>query len=82
MRTRPENGRFGTKGWVRVFAIGNPILQALLKPLHNWTMSVLRLLPMDGTYDQTRPLKRLIGKMELFSFDLKAATDSLPIWVS
>ncbi|KAH0437546.1 hypothetical protein IEQ34_023370 [Dendrobium chrysotoxum] len=40
MKTRPEAGRFGVKlegsGKVRVFAIGNPIWQALLRPLHDW----------------------------------------------
>lgn len=86
MRTRAENGRFGVKlegaGKVRVFAICNPILQALLKPLHDWVMAVLRLLPTDGTYDQTRPIRRLKGYKKLYSFDLKAATDSLPIHLS
>lgn len=86
MRTRPEMGRFGTKmepaGKVRVFAIGSPLLQSLLRPLHDWCMSVLKLLPTDGTYNQTAPLLRLRGKQKLFSFDLKAATDSLPVDIS
>lgn len=86
MRTRPENGRFGSKleggGKVRAFAIGNPIVQALIRPLHDWVMSVLRKLPTDGTFDQLAPLLRLKGKMTLFSFDLKAATDSLPVNLS
>lgn len=45
-------------------------------------MRMLKLLPTDGTYDQLAPLRRLKGKMDLYSFDLKAATDSLPISVS
>lgn len=71
MRTRPENGRFGVKlegaGKIRVFAIANPILQTLLRPLHDWCMKVLKLLPTDGTYDQLKPLKRLQGKNDFLS---------------
>lgn len=82
MTTRPESGRFGLKvegaGKVRVFAIANPLLQKLLKPLHDWIMSVLRLIPMDGTYDQLAPLHRLRGSRVMYSFDLKSATDMLP----
>ncbi|KAL0391406.1 UNVERIFIED_CONTAM: putative mitochondrial protein [Sesamum latifolium] len=82
MTTRPEAGRFGLKlegaGKVRTFAIPNPIFQRLLKPLHDWEMSVLKSLRTDGTFDQLRPLRRLRGKKELYSFDLKAATDMFP----
>lgn len=76
-----ESGRFGTKlegaGKVRVFAMCNPVLQNMVRPL--WVMTVLKLLPTDGTFDQLRPLGCLKGLMKLFSFDLKAATDSLPV---
>lgn len=36
---------------------------------------------MDGTYDQTAPLQRIVkfGYSRYFSFDLSAATDRLPI---
>ena len=36
---------------------------------------------MDGTYNQTKPLQYLRGKKEkmISSWDLKAATDSLPL---
>jgi len=30
---------------------------------------------MDGTFNQVRPLDRLVGKQKLYSFDLKSATD-------
>lgn len=83
---RPEAGRFGRKlegsGKVRVFAIANPIFQALLRPLHNWVMDLLGSLRMDGTFDQHAPLRRLIGKKNLYSFDLKSATDLLPVHLS
>ncbi len=31
-------------------------------------------IPMDGTLDQVRPLFRLQGQMEVYSFDLKSTT--------
>lgn len=86
MKTRPEAGRFGVKlegsGKVRVFAIANPVFQALLRPLHDWVMECLRTLKTDGTFHQTAPLERHQGKTNLYSFDLKAATDSLPVDLS
>lgn len=42
----------------RIFAIGNYINLRLLKPLHDWKMSALATLPMDGTYNQLSPLVR------------------------
>ncbi|CAA0819215.1 Uncharacterized mitochondrial protein AtMg01110 [Striga hermonthica] len=82
VKTRPPSGRLGLKlegaGKVRVFAIPNPILQRLVKPFHDWAMSVLKTIRTDGTFDQLRPLHRLKGKKVLYSFDLKAATDMLP----
>lgn len=86
MITRPEAGRFGRKlegsGKIRLFAIANPIFQALLRPLHDWVMKVLSTIKMDGTFDQLAPLHRLKGKRELYSFDLKSATDLLPVDLS
>lgn len=43
-------------GQRRIFAILNYVNQRLLRPLHEWLGQVLRRLPMDGTYWQTRPL--------------------------
>ncbi|DAB41747.1 RNA-dependent RNA polymerase [Dahlia pinnata mitovirus 1] len=86
MKTRPESGRFGLSlegaGKVRVFAIPNPIVQRLVKPLHDWEMSILSKIEMDGTYNQLKPLWRLQGKKKLYSFDLKAATDMFPASLS
>ncbi|PIA41052.1 hypothetical protein AQUCO_02300083v1 [Aquilegia coerulea] len=42
-------------------------------------MDVLRTIPMDGTFDQPAPLERLKGISHFYSFDLKAATDLLPV---
>lgn len=42
-------------------------------------MSVLKSIPMDGTFNQTKPLYRLKGKSQIFSYDLTAATDRWPL---
>lgn len=76
-------GRLGMslegRGKRRIFAIGNLILQRLLRPLHKWLMEVLRGIPMDGTFDQLRPFMRLRGKLLLYCYDLSAATDRFPL---
>lgn len=76
-------GRLGQSieggGKRRIFAIGNWVNQRLLKPVHDWLMSVLRHIPMDGTFSQTRPLSLLSGEKHCFSFDLKSATDRWPL---
>ena len=66
------------KGKLRLFVIGNYIKQRLLRPLHDWTMDVLRRLPCDGTFNQPKPLDQLAGKTIVYSFDLTAATDRGP----
>lgn len=33
----------------------------LLKPYHDWAMEILSKLPQDGTFNQERPLDRMIG---------------------
>lgn len=64
----------------RLFAIGNYVNQRLLKPLHSWLNSVLVKIPMDGTFDQTAPLRRLYGVTgTVHSVDLTAATDRWPL---
>ncbi|GER39048.1 RNA-dependent RNA polymerase [Striga asiatica] len=63
----------------RVFAIGNYVSQVILRPIHNWLMDRLRSIPMDGTFDQERPLLRLVPADVCFSYDLKSATDRWPI---
>lgn len=76
-------------GKVRVFAITDVITQSFLEPLHKWIFNWLKTLPMDGTFDQTKPLKLLQEKISkgeiapgnIYSYDLSAATDRLPIKV-
>lgn len=80
----PITGRLGQVleggGKRRIFAIGNYINQRLLKPVHTWLATVLRRLPCDGTFNQHRPLDRLVGSEVCYSFDLKSATDRWPLF--
>jgi hypothetical protein len=81
------NGRLSVKiepaGKARVFAMVDYWTQVALKPLHDWIFSVLREIPQDGTFDQIRPIKRLLKKVgpneKIWSFDLSAATDRIPV---
>lgn len=68
-------------GKIRVFAIVDNWTQWLLEPLHSSLFTLLRKIPTDGTFDQLAPVKRLrlTRKSEVFSFDLSAATDRLPL---
>lgn len=80
----PYLGKLGIKeeaaGKVRVFAMVDPWTQWVLRPLHKKLFGVLRRLPMDGTFDQLNPLKRVpFNQGPIYSFDLSAATDRLPI---
>lgn len=70
---------------IRVIAIVDPLTQWLFKPLHDWIFSILGRLPMDGTFDQDKPLVRLLDLSKkssssfIASYDLSAATDRLPV---
>jgi hypothetical protein len=75
-------------GKARVFAITDSITQSVMRPLADSICSLLKRLPMDGTFDQSAPLDRLIQLRSdgfipeterFYSYDLSAATDRLPI---
>jgi len=67
-------------GKIRVFAIVDALTQWAMKPLHRWLFAILRRVPMDGTFNQLQPLKRIPwGRAPLYSYDLSAATDRLPL---
>lgn len=69
-------------GKVRVFAIVDAWSQSLLSILHQDLFKVLRNFKSDGTFDQLRPVRRLLEDKsikKLYSFDLSAATDRLPV---
>jgi len=80
-------GKLGFKeepGKIRVFAMMNIITQTLMQPLHQWIFRHLRILPNDGTFDQLKPVSKLLKRVgrERFwiaSYDLSAATDRLPL---
>jgi hypothetical protein len=80
-------GRLGFKeepGKIRVFAMVNLLTQTLMHPLHKWIFERLRMVPTDGTFNQTAPVERLIEKFNkegqwVASYDLSAATDRLPL---
>ncbi|KAI5669096.1 hypothetical protein M9H77_18949 [Catharanthus roseus] len=63
----------------RMSAIGNYINKRLLRPLHEWAMSVLKRIPIDGTFNQCAPLRRLVSATHCYSYDLSAATDRWPL---
>lgn len=68
-------------GKVRVFAILDSWTQSSLTGLHKSLANILKKIPQDGTFDQSLPLYNLMKKKinNLYSFDLTAATDRLPI---
>jgi hypothetical protein len=76
-------------GKVRVVAMVTWWVQCLLHPLHLAIFKLLALIPQDGTHDQRKPLVALASKIRsdldstghsyCYSFDLKAATDRIPI---
>jgi hypothetical protein len=46
-------------GKVRVFAMVDPFTQWVMKPIHLAIFTILRGIPMDGTFNQTAPVNRL-----------------------
>lgn len=82
-------GALATKrepGKIRVFAMVDSLTQWVLRPLHMFLFKrVLKNIPQDGLYDQIAPAKRLVkvmrseGHSRVWSYDLSAATDRLPL---
>jgi hypothetical protein len=80
-------GKLGFKeeaaGKVRVFAMVDPFTQWVMRPIHLAIFTILRGIPMDGTFNQTKPVEALRGLSPkdrwYYSIDLSAATDRLPI---
>jgi hypothetical protein len=72
-------------GKVRTVAIADYWTQRLMKPVHDWMMSVLSVLPTDATFGQESSLESyvrytLVEKVaNHYSIDLKSATDLIPI---
>lgn len=72
---------FPGSGKRRIFAIGNYVIQRMLKGPHDWCASLLKTLKTDGTYNQTQPLDYIVGHSSYWSFDLSSATDRFPLAV-
>lgn len=87
-------GKLGFKsepaGKIRVFAMVDPWTQWLMDRLHRAIFKLLSTIPQDGTFDQLAPIHRLrewqlanrgnSGRLPpLYSFDLSAATDRIPV---
>lgn len=84
VKTIPYIGKIGLKeeaaGKVRAFAMVDAWTQWLLEPLHRLYFEILKGVPMDGTFDQIRPAKALLARAKsLYSLDLSAATDRIPV---
>lgn len=84
---RPKLGKlselFEGAGKVRVVAVVDWWTQTVLKPLHDAIFSILKTIPQDGTFNQHKPTDQLLDRIRLgtgvWSFDLSAATDRLPL---
>lgn len=70
-------------GKVRIFAIVDIFTQWTLKPLHKAIFRFLRKLPTDATFDQPIGLAKFFDRLPkgqtVYSYDLSAATDRLPL---
>lgn len=68
-------------GKVRTIAMVDYWTQRAMKPVHDWLMSLLDLLPGDSTFKQEEALATFAqkyGDRTVWSIDLKAATDLIP----
>jgi len=68
-------------GKVRVVAICDYFTQLAMKPVHDHLFEILRNLKTDATFDQSGIVSRYYqrGLFPHWSFDLKAATDTIPL---
>jgi hypothetical protein len=68
-------------GKVRVVAICDYFTQLGLKPLHEYIFKLLKCNTNDATFGQQEAVDHFAsqGHTEIFSYDLKAATDLIPI---
>lgn len=76
-------GKLGMKaeaaGKVRIFAMVDAWTQWVLYAYHKVIFKILEKHPMDGTFNQTAPLSRVKPTSGLWSLDLTAATDRVPL---
>lgn len=85
----PKNGLgklhalFEPAGKIRVIAIVDYWTNCVLKPLHDWMFSILRVIPTDATFDQEGRLEEFVrkGHTKIWSLDLSSATDLIPLFL-
>jgi len=67
-------------GKVRIIAIVDAWSQTYLTPVHDYFFQILRKIPQDATFDQQGAVNKFAqkGYTDLFSYDLSAATDTIP----
>jgi hypothetical protein len=67
-------------GKVRIIAIVDAWTQTYLTPVHDYFFRLLKKVPQDATFDQQGAVSNFAkkGLKNLFSFDLSAATDTIP----
>jgi len=83
-QTTGYTGKLGFKmeaaGKVRVFAMLDPWTQLIMYPLHKSLFEILsHNKVVDGTFNQLDPIRRIKEGKPLYSMDLSAATDRLPL---
>jgi len=68
-------------GKVRVFAISDYFTQLLFRPLHRCLFEILKHHPSDATFNQEGKVREFSQRGYSFcaSFDLKSATDLIPV---
>lgn len=70
-------------GKMRVFAMVDPWTQWALYPIHRLIFDLLsKHSSIDGTFDQLKPIKDKLSELKgypIYSMDLSAATDRLPL---
>nr|WAY16591.1 putative RNA-dependent RNA polymerase [Rhizoctonia solani mitovirus 114] len=85
IRPIPYLGKLGIKeeaaGKRRVFAMVDAWTQWTLYPLHRLYFMILEAIKMDGTFNQQRPIQHMTRSRRLYSLDLTAATDRIPVWL-
>lgn len=81
-------GKLGVReepGKMRLFAMVDCWTQWVMNPLHVALFAVLKIIPQDGTFNQGKPVEELVkrlktkGHKSVWSYDLSAATDRLPV---
>jgi hypothetical protein len=67
----------------RIFAMADYWTQTILEPLHTYLNEILRTISQDGTFNQDKTAERAkhltTTSKSLWSLDLTAATDRMPI---